>query len=261
MATFSLDIEFGRDAELLLSSSALRQRYFFGIELTDQSGNPMTEDAINFYVQAATKELEGYLNLRLTKQIIDEDLSYYLNDYKNWGHIPTTYPCVEPIGLDGLIGNVEQVQYPKDWLKTKTTNDGISYHRQIFLVPVSGTVSSEHIQYSGITPHAGWFGNQSIPYYWRFRYCTGFDKIPEDILNAIGKLATINIFHELGDIILGAGIASQSIGIDGLSQSISTTSSATNAGYGARITGYIDDLKLAMPRLKEKYDGFNLASM
>jgi len=71
----------------------------------------------------------------------------------------------------------------------------------------------------------------------------------------IGKLAAINIFHQLGDIILGAGIASQSLGIDGLSQSISTTSSATNAGYGARITGYLADLKQARVDLKNKYDG------
>lgn len=261
MPQYSLDIEFTRDTELVLSSSALQKRYFFGIDLVDQSGNKMAESAINFYTKAATKELEGFLNIRLGKQIIEEDLSYYLNDYKNWGHIPTTYPCIQPIQLIGYIGDVEQTQYPSEWLRTKKTNDGVSYHRQVFLVPASGSTSTERIQYSGITPHAGWFGNQSIPYYWNFRYCTGFEKIPEDILNAIGKLATINIFHELGDIILGAGIASQSIGLDGLSQSISTTSSATNAGYGARITGYVDDLKQAMPRLKDKYDGFNLASM
>ena len=57
----------------------------------------------------------------------------------------------------------------------------------------------------------------------------------------------------------GAGIASYSLGIDGLSQSISSTSSATNAGYGARILGYVDDLKKVLPILISKYGGMSLS--
>ena len=78
---------------------------------------------------------------------------------------------------------------------------------------------------------------------------------------AIGKTAAINIFHIAGDLILGAGIASFSLGVDGLSQSISSTSSATNAGYGARILGYQDDIKKMMPILQAKYGGFTVTTL
>ena len=108
------------------------------------------------------------------------------------------------------------------------------------------------------------FGDFADPYsvkYWRVRYLTGFTEIPTDLLNVIGKTAAINIFHIAGDLILGAGIASFSLGVDGLSQSISSTSSATNAGYGARILGYQDDIKKMMPILIAKYGGFTVTTL
>ena len=67
-----------------------------------------------------------------------------------------------------------------------------------------------------------------------------------------------NILRKLvgiaGDLILGAGIAAQSIGVDGLSQSISSTSSATNAGYGARIIQYQKEIAETVKRIKLIYD-------
>ena len=98
-----------------------------------------------------------------------------------------------------------------------------------------------------------------MPNYWKMKYVSGFDLVPPDLIEAIGKMAAICIFHPLGDLILGAGIASASLSLDGLSQSVSTTSSATNAGYGSRILGYTNDLKQAIPRLKATYKGIMIA--
>jgi hypothetical protein len=61
--------------------------------------------------------------------------------------------------------------------------------------------------------------------------------VPEDIRNAVAKIASIDILGIAGDAIL-AGVASLSTGIDGLSESFSTTASATNATYGAHILQY-----------------------
>lgn len=249
----------GKNRGLLLSPTELASLYFFGIPITDPSGNPMSDAAIEFQIRYATEELEGYLNCKLTKQVIRESQSYYINDYKAWGYIPATYPVICAHSLTGRLGAVEQIVYPSEWLSAKRTNDGIGFHRRAYIVPTSGSTTINSAAYGGL--HLGWFGSSNIPDYWDFIYTTSFERIPEDILVVLGKLASINIFHQLGDIILGAGIANQSIGIDGLSQSIGTTSSATNSGYGSRIIGYLQDLKLAMPRLKAKYDGITMTSL
>jgi hypothetical protein len=239
----------------LISPSELTNRYFFGIPIIDQGGNVMSEESLNFYIQSATKSIEGLINSKLKKQVIEESLSYHINDYKSWGFIPTSFPVIKAHSLTGFIGNVQQIEFPPEWLSAKRTTDEGGYHRAIYLIPTTGAAKSNSVVYSGISPQLGWFGQKTVPNYWTIKYCTSFENVPEDIIDAVGKLAAINVFHQLGDIILGAGIASQSIGIDGLSQSISTTSSATNAGYGARITGYLTDLKQAKVDLKEKYDG------
>ena len=95
-----------------------------------------------------------------------------------------------------------------------------------------------------------------IPDYWDLQYITGFDldNMPMDLINLIGKLATFGPLGIAGDLILGAGIAAQSLGVDGLSQSISSTSSATNAGYGARLVQYEREIKETVKRIKLIYD-------
>lgn len=241
--------------DLPISTEELVSRYFFGIELTDPNGNSLSERDIEFYISAATANVEGLLNLKLKKQVVSESLSYNINDYAAWGFLPVSYPVVKSGNLYGLIGKVQQVKYPKEWLITKQTNVASDVQRQIQIVPNAGAVEHNSVVYSGISPQVGWFGQPTIPHYWTIIYCTSFTEVPDDILDVVGKLAAINIFNQLGDIILGAGIASQSIGMDGLSQSISTTSSATNAGYGARITQYLQELKQARTDLKNKYDG------
>lgn len=261
MPKVTYSLQSGKNRGLPIGPTEVASLFFFGIPIVDPNGNTMSDDDIAFQIRQATEEVEGYLNCKLTKQVIEETQSYHLNDYKAWGFIPASFPVICAVELVGRLGTVEQVVWPQSWLSTRQLNDGISYYRQAFIVPTQGIVQTDSVVYSGITPHLGWFGQQTIPNYWNFIYVTSFDKIPEDILVAVGKLATINIFHQLGDIILGAGIATQSLGIDGLSQSISTTSSATNAGYGARISGYLNDLKQQMPKLKAKYDGMTITAL
>jgi len=80
------------------------------------------------------------------------------------------------------------------------------------------------------------------------------------ILRACQLVASFLPLNIAGDLIAGAGIAQQHVGIDGLSQTISTTSSATNAGYGARLRAYERELKMIMTQLKSKYRQMNVFS-
>ena len=56
-------------------------------------------------------------------------------------------------------------------------------------------------------------------------------------------------------------LASYSLSIDGLSQSISTTNSATNAAFGARIINYQKEIKDSLSKLKTYYRGIGCTSM
>jgi len=246
----------------VLSADELLQIYLFQIKQVVVDGQRLSNETLNYYIRAAQDDIEDQLDIKLKKQIVYETRDFIRSDWQQWGFLQTRYPVNSPQLLEGFVNSVRQITYPTEWLSVKKGNDDLPW-RNIYLVPNGSTAefSSTSVIYSGITPHIGLTNARHIPNYWHITYCTGFDRVPEDIMNAIGKLASINVFHLLGDLILGAGIASQSIGIDGLSQSISTTSSATNAGYGSRIQGYLADLKKAIPELKAKYKGFTFTSL
>lgn len=260
MGSITLKCPFKQN-EIIMSPEEMLEIYFYGIKLVAQDGKVISNEMMRFYMTSATEEVENMLDIKLIPQVIEESQDFWLDEWASWGYIKVSYPIKKAHKLSGFINDVKQIEYPTEWLSSKKTSDGKMYFRNLYLVPTNGTATSSSVVFSGITPHLGFFGNNHIPNYWNIIYCTGFDKMPADLLNFVGKLAAINVFHILGDIILGAGIASQSIGIDGLSQSISTTSSATNAGYGARVTGYLADLKLMLPRIKAYYKGFNMTSL
>lgn len=259
MPSVTLQCPYGQN-EMVMSPTEMLETYFYGIDIC-KDGKVISDEMMKFYLDSAQQEVERSLDIKLVPQIIAETQDFWLNDFKAWGYIRMTYPVKKAMKLDGFINDVQQIDYPSSWVSERETNDGYLYYRNVYLMPTNGTTDSSQAIFSGITPHLGFLGAQHIPHYWRAKYCTGFDKVPKDLLNFIGKLAAINLFHILGDIILGAGIASQSIGIDGLSQSIATTSSATNAGYGARVTGYLADLKRQWPMLKSNYKGFVTGSL
>jgi len=62
-------------------------------------------------------------------------------------------------------------------------------------------------------------------------------------VRAIGLQAAIHPFNILGDLAIGAGIASMSVSVDGVSRSINTTASAENAAFSARIIQYHKELR------------------
>lgn len=259
MGKITLEIKYGKNEALVLSPEEIRERYMWGVSVKDQSGEEIPDSVIEGFIRSAQEQLTNMLQIKLQKQVINESQDFKRTDWVRWGYVACTYPVICPIGLSGFLNSVKQISYPQSWLSVRTINsDGQLYHKNLYVVPVGdSTGHAEAVVYSGIVPQLGITSSDYIPNYWDVTYVTGFDRVPKDIIEVIGKTAAINVFHIAGDLILGAGIASFSLGLDGLSQSISTTSSATNAGYGARITGYLNDLKRDIPILKDYYRGFS----
>ena len=87
------------------------------------------------------------------------------------------------------------------------------------------------------------------------------ETLPSDLKRVIGYLAAMLPLDIAGDLIAGAGIANFSISMDGLSQSVGTTSSATNSGYGSRVIQFQKELKNMLPALRAKYRKMGLMAI
>ena len=252
MPKLTLNIKYSLEERQVISANDIRKNFLWGVDL-QRFGNYMDDEVLNFHIKAAIKQFESFLQLKFTRQVIKESKDFSANDWKTWGYIKTTYPVVEPIELEGFIGKVQQVNYPKGWLSIRRANDDL-YTRQIHLVPSTSATNNELVVYSGIMPNLGYMSNSSIPNYWTLKYLTGFDIVPADILNVICKLATINIMAAASDgLLFSPGVSSQSISLDGLSQSISGFANGQSSVFGARIKQYAQEIEDEKSRLFDTY--------
>lgn len=245
---------------LIFSPNELKSLFLYGIPLTDRSGTEISDLTIETYIKSAQKQIEGYLSLKLDKQIIEERIPFHREVFMNYNYLQTSYPARKAFRMQGWLAQLKQVEYPKEWLVTRETTDNETYHRRIHLIPV-GSTTGQVLTFNGLMPYIGMNGRAFIPEYWKIAYSTGFDRIPENIVTVIGKLASIFILQTIGDLILGPGISSTSLSVDGLSQSVSSTKSASNSAFGARIQQYGKDLERELPALKDIYSGFIMTSL
>lgn len=263
MGQITLSIQYAKNTGLVFSSTELKNIYFTGIPLTDQFGNPIPEETIDFFIKFAQTETENELSIKLMRQAFEESRDFVSDDYAAWNYVPTTFPAVTALKVQGFLNTTLQITYPPEWLSTKRGSDEYSYWRSINMVPIAGPSASLTGSGTliGVTPYVNRFSGRGIPNYWTMRYITGYKVVPADILNYLGRLAAIELFNNLGDILLGAGVANKSQSIDGLSQSIGTTASAMYSLFSARIESYRKDMQRQLPILRNRYRGYLMGSM
>ncbi len=264
MASITFKIKYAKHTGLAFSASELLEGFFHGIALCDDRGRVLPFTTIEDKIRAAQDLVEKTLAVKFQRQIIFEIRDFIRDEYTSWGFSKTTFPITEVLtgGFKGFLNNIEQISYPDDWISIDQTSEEYLLNRTIHLVPSGSSAEINSIVvFAGITPHLGFFGLYNIPNYWHINYCTGFTNIPAELLEFMGRLASIYIFAILGDIVLGAGIASQSLSVDGLSQSINTTQSAENSAYSARVRQYAGELKLQLPDMKLRYKGIIFEAM
>lgn len=237
----------------------IQDNYLFGIDLSDAQGNPLPESLFVHYLNAAVDYMQNLLDITITETTFEAERHDYIrNDYQNWGFIQLHHNPVKEIkGIRLMYGNRPSVEIPLDWVQLNKLTG------QVTLFPSAGSANSLIIGQTGLL-----FGFQSqwdyAPALWEVDYVAGIDEndpsMPMSLLlEAINKRAACGILNVWGDLIIGAGIANQSVSIDGVSQSIGTTQSAMFGGASARVDAYTKDLENSLiPALRMKFGGLRM---
>lgn len=262
MGQLKFGIVYAKNGGLIFSPTELIENYLHGLPICTRDGHKPSPEVITEKIRIAQIQVEQWLAVKLTRQVIRETRDFIRSEYFQWGYMKVTYPVRQVTDLTGFISTTRQVEFPGSWVSSKVTDQEDLFYRTIHIVPAGGeTTHTNSVVFVGITPNAGFFGVPSIPNYFAIEYCTGFKILPANIRDAVGKLAAIQLLAILGDVLLGAGITSQSLSLDGLSQSIGSTKSASSSAYSARIKQYMDELKEPLASMKDWYKGFNYMAM
>lgn len=263
MPTVNFTIKYPKNTGLVLSSTELVSQYLFGLPLCTRDGRQIESSVISQKIANVQLRLERYLMLKFRRQWFSEQRDFMRGDYFSWGYTSLSFPIVEPISLTGWINSTKQTTFPLNWCSTyKSSEEDQQTNRNLHIVPGGdSSPTTNSVVFLGIVPNLNYLGMSNIPNYWTVEYITGFKKVPADILDAVGKMAAIEILAIIGDLILHPGISATSLSFDGLSESLTTTKSGQTSAYSARMKQYSDDLRRQVPDLKNFYKGISYMTM
>ena len=243
----------------IVSIQELKTNYLFGLDLTDDAGNPMPDSLFTHYIQTAVDWVETTIDISVAPKSFegrDAPADFLRQEYYKYIWIQLVeYPIIRVDKVE-LVLPTEQtvIEFDPEWFNLHKESG------QLMIIPGNGQLSTIVLGQTGawLPLIYGW--TDFIPDVFRISYTVGFEKnkVPFMIKDLVGKVASLGPLNLAGDLISGAGIAAKSISLDGLSQSISTTSSATNAGFGARILQYTREIKESTKTLQRYYKGVRM---
>jgi hypothetical protein len=244
-------------SQIPLSLESLRNTFLFGVVIKDSNGNELSDSAYNEFVEIAIANLETYLDIKIPLQTVEQKIDFISDDYIENGFIVAAYPLLQPISIKGFIGTFNHIQYPEDWISTKSINGELT-SRNFFILPnYNSAVSYGYLSYPS-NYRSWWQKNRTIPNYWRIKYLTGFTEIPKDLLNILYKMTAMSVLSLGGQVKtsgLAPGINSTSLSLDGLSQSVSGGGTAAGGPYSSLIKQYSAEIKNDLQYLTQKYSG------
>lgn len=246
-----------------LTADEIRYFYFTGQEsLVTQSGSYITDSMIrgliDHYTRTVADELKHDIYPRAwrapspditeTRDIepwAEEDPAYALDNSRYRSryvvilrHAPvinvTRFDLYEPYGDTRLL----------DLLPYADVNRKAGILQNVRAIgPVTGVSGTLPIR--GTRTHLGAVTRDRVPNAYYVDYTTGYtsaQRVPRELVDVIAKLVSIAIMSAHGDGKV-AGTASMSLSLGSISESVSTTQSATSATFGARILQMTNELK------------------
>ena len=218
----------------IMTTQELLDIYLFGVDLTDDDGNAYPDIVYDWSIRYAISWLEHELDLTLRPTKVTERYDYYRRDYQSWVFIKTRHsPVINDLeGVDLTTPRLDLTRVEVIWPSNQTVlefNQEWIHIREdtgmINLIPAAGTLSQVLLTSGGSFLPLLAEGRDFVPDLFKVTYTHGFreGQVPRALRELVGKKAAFGPLNLAGDLLGGAGIASQSIGIDGLSQSFNTT--------------------------------------
>lgn len=249
---------------LVFSVSEYKEQFLWGIPLCNPITNQnISDDVFKQKLLSAQHFIEEYLGIKLFKQVVEENKDFVREEYQTWGFIKTNWQINEPLSLQGCLNNQVQITYPKEWLSCKQSSTGMRFP-QLYVIPNGQNNATTQFLATNYSQYFSFYGARLIPNYWKIKYCTGYDKIPADLISIIGKIAAVEILPVIEMSIGGVGsgmfgLSSQSLSLDGISQSVSKS----NGGniFQSRLKQYGEELLKDLPRLRSIYVGIRFDVM
>ena len=258
----------------IVTEDDIRYTYLWGTDFKATNGASYSDEQIRYFIDAATEEMERLLNITIIKRKVrfnaeergltkgtdyDVDETAYDFMYQDIARYASIKTRRKPIIRLHSLKLLSRMRHTKE-LKPVTVIDkekGILKMMERPLRPSD--------RYAGIMDAVGIYGQETFsPHvFYGIDYDAGYetsDDVPADLRQIIAKKTAVDLLNIIGDGLM-SGFSSSSLSMDGLSESFSSTQSATSAYFGARIKEYKDDIDNYVKATKAKFGAFIVSSI
>jgi hypothetical protein len=181
--------------------------------------------------------------------VIVPAVSFYPSVPGHWIRVDFPWPWLLRVNnLYGQIADTRIINVDLSWVEISELSGMCQ------LVPFNQEAA---FSYLGVV----WVGHLrkgiAVPNFWRFNIHAGLRKVDGVVLEILGKKAAIDILTIAGQAFRG-GFSSQSISRDGISESVSYTSSAIYGIYSATIEDFNKFINREIKNVRGRYRGHNM---
>lgn len=257
------------------------KKYMFGLKIVDPDTKQELDDSVyEHLIDTKIPYAEQQLGIAILPRIIaNERHDYYANDFMHYNYIQTyERPILQVNSVEMMYNNQRLEKFPTSWLKVYTRTGEIEVNPAVIVgdssVMNGGEAYMNGTQAISSAPLWGLPGVAStdvVPQALQYTYVAGMLpptrrgitrdwEVPLDLVQLIAKYVLRELLEIWGDLIIGAGIAGESLSVDGISESTTTTQSAMYTGGAARIKLIDDTIASLEQGLRNRY-GYNKGSL
>ena len=254
-----------------------RYTFLWGTDFKATNGQMFTDEQIQWFIDAATAEMARQLNITIVKRRIKSEFSVEQRNLKkgiDYDDAETPYDfSYRKIQRYGMIQTKQRpiLNVTRCTLINKGQNDDVDLLPSVVPDKKNGVLKflkrpwKPNDTWTGISDSISRYGAETWnPHlFYAVDYDAGFensDEVPSDLRHMIGKMAAISLLNVIGDGLM-SGFSSSSLSMDGVSESFSSTQSATSAYFGARIAVYQKEVQEYIAQNKYKFGFFRVGAL
>ena len=254
-----------------------RYTFLWGTDFKATNGSMFTDEQIQWFIDAATAEMARQLNITIIKKRIKSLVTVeqkHLEKGVDYDDEETPYDfSYRKIQRYGMIQTKQRpiLNVTRCTLINKGQNDDVDLLPSVVPDKKNGVIKflkrpwKPSDTWTGINDAICRFGAETWnPHlFYAIDYDAGFetsDEVPQDLRHMIGKMAAISLLNVIGDGLM-SGFSSSSLSMDGVSESFSSTQSATSAYFGARIAVYQKEVQEYIQANKYKFGFFRVGAL
>ena len=264
----------------IITPDDIRYTYLWGTDFKATNGSDFTDEQIQWFIDAGLEEMERALNISIRKRRIkstmtieqdnleakkDYDIEEALYDFKfakiqRYGMIQTKHRPILRATKCTMINRGANNEPDYVNLLPSITLDKKNGVIKFLSRPYKPSDTWNNIS-TAISRYGSETWNNHL--FYAIDYEAGYetsDDVPKDLRQRIGEMIAIAMLNIIGDGLM-SGFSSSSLSMDGVSESFSSTQSATSAYFGARIAVYQKEVQEYIQQNKYKFGFFRVGSL